>query len=436
MAQNTIIELQVINHILKTKDLKPFQMDGIRPSSFSNKIYSEIAEFIYDHEDKYAIVPDVETVVAKFGQDFMTLDVTESQAYLLDKMRQHVAFNRFKEEFAEISPIIKDGDLENALPRLKASAESVLQMFNKSGIGTDITQDISRIEEYEQRLSGNGDKTYSLGIKALDDSFGGLLNDDIVLVFARLGHGKSYMMTYLAHALHLQGLSVLFYSGEMSATQVGYRYDSIDSHFSNKALLFGKALGEGKSFVQYQRYLESLRGTKPFKVITPADLGGRVMNMNDIHRFVEEMRPDVIFIDQLSLMEDVRSNKNATLRERYGNIMADFRVLAETKRIPIFVAAQANRQSATKDEEGDYTIPEMHHIAESDAVGHHCTRAIGFCTNKLDDDTKSMMRVAVQKNRHGGHAEFKVEVDFEHGIFEEVKQRPLRSDDVKGTGQF
>jgi replicative DNA helicase len=241
-------------------------------------------------------------------------------------------------------------------------------------------------------------------------------------------------MTYYAHALHQQGLKVLFYSGEMEANQVGYRYDSIDSQFSNRSLLFGRPLGADKSYAQYKMYLDKLSHTPNyFKVITPADLGGRFINMNDIHSLVEEYAPDVIFIDQLALVDDVRSTKVTQDRVKYGNIMADLRVLSSTKRIPIVVAAQANRMSATKDEEGEFTIPE---ISESDAIGHHCTRAIAFCTNKVDDGEKQIMKVAVRKNRHGGQVEFKLTVDFEHGIFDELKQKPLRSDIPEGAGKF
>lgn len=437
MAQNSIIELQVINYVIKTKDLSLLKNENITPEQFSDT-YKDLIKYIYTHEDKYKVVPDETTMLSQFGSDYTALTVQESPKYLVDKLKQFLAYVKFGRDFAIAKKQIEEGSMDVALPFLKTSAEEALKIFSgASSVGTDIMTDTTRIDEYEKRISGDSEKPYSLGMDSLDETFGGLLRDDVFLLFARLAHGKSYLMTYFAHALHQQGLKVMFYSGEMEASQVGYRYDSIDAHFSNKALLFGRPLSDGKSYAQYKSYIETLANKDNyFKVITPADLGGRFINMNDINKFVEDNTPDVIFIDQLSLVEDIRSTKVTQDRVKYGNIMADLRVLANTKRIPIVVAAQANRMSATKDEDGEFSIPEMAHISESDAIGHHCTRAIAFCTNKVDDSEKRLMKVAVRKNRHGGQIEFKLDTDFEHGIFEELKQKPLRSDIPEGAGRF
>lgn len=428
MAQNSIIELQVINYAIKHKDLDFLRKENISAGQFSD-VYRSFIDYIFKHYDKYGVVPDEATMLSTFGEDYTVIDVQESPKYLVDKLKSFLAFVKFSRDFAVARQQIEEGNMESALPFLKQSADEALSIFGTSGVGVDIVTDTSRVDEYEKRLSGDGEKTYSLGIPSLDEAFGGLLRDDLMLLFARLGHGKSYMMTYIAHALHQQGLNVLFYSGEMEANQVGYRYDSIDSGFSNKALLFGKPLQNGKSYPQYKAYVGSLGNRQNyFKVVVPADFGGRFINMNDIHKLVDDLKPDVIFIDQLSLVEDVRSTKVTQDRVKYGNIMADLRVLSNTKRIPIIVAAQANRVSATKNEEGEFDVPEMAHIAESDAIGHHATRAIAFCTNRVDETEKRVMKVAVRKNRHGGHTEFKMDVDFEHGVFEELRQKRLRDD--------
>ena len=436
MAQNSIIELQVINYVLKNKSLSLLKDENISPNQFSD-VYRDIIEYIYTHEKKYGVVPDETTIVASFN-DYTPLEVNESPKYLVDKLKSFLAYVQFGKEFVLIKKEMDDGNTDYALSLLKKSSDDALKIFTgRVGLGVDITKDVSRVDEYEKRLSGDGEEMYSLGLESLDNAFGGILKDDIMLVFARLAHGKSYLLTYFAHALHKQGLNVLFYSGEMEATQVGYRYDSINANFSNKSLLFGKQLDEGRTTESYRRYLETLKDCDNyFKVVTPADLGGRFLNMNDVHKMVEDLKPDVIFVDQLSLMEDIRSTKVTQDRIKYGNIMADLRVLANTKRIPIIIAAQANRMSATKDEDGEFSIPEMSHISESDAIGHHCTRAVAFCTNKVDESSSQMMKIAIRKNRHGGADEFKVTVDFEHGRFTELKQKPLRADSFEGTGAF
>lgn len=436
MAQNSIIELQVVNYAVKNKDIDWLRKANISPTQFSDENQALI-QYVFDHTEKYKVVPDETTMVGKFGDDYPVISVTESPAYLMDKLKSFLSYVEFGKAFQVARKQIEEGNMESALPFLKDSIEKTMKIYSTNGVGTDIISNIDRLQEYETRLT-NGEETLSLGIDALDEAFGGLLLDDLFLIFARLGHGKSYLMTYFAHVLHKQGRKILFYSGEMDASQVGYRYDSIDSGFSNKDLLFGRPLKGTKNVALYETYLKNLAKNEVFfKVITPSDLGGRFINMNDLRNMAEEYKPDVIFVDQLSLVDDIKSTKATLKREKYDNIMADLRVLAQTKRIPIFVAAQANRQSATKDDEGDFTVPEMEHIAESDAVGHHCTRAIGFCTNKEEDSNLKKMKIAIKKNRHGGESDFKLEVDFEHGRFEELKNKPLRSETVPvASGKF
>lgn len=433
MAQNSIIELQVINWVVKNKDLSLLTNANINPSQFSD-VYSGMIHFIFNHYKKYNVIPDEATLLSEFGQDYTVIDVQESPKYLIDKLKKFLAFVQFGKDFAKARKDIEEGNMEIALPFIKQTAEDALKIFGDSGVGTDITQDHSRLDEYKKRLEGEGDTMYSLGFEALDDIFGGLLPDDIMLVVARLGHGKSYVLTYFAHMLHKQGRKVLFYSGEMGASQVGYRFDSIAGHFSNKALLFGKKMASATYYEEYVKSLALLDNY--FKVITPADLGGRYLNMNDINKFVEELKPDVIFIDQLSLMMDVRSNNNTPERTKYSNITKDLRVVASTHRIPIVIAVQANRTSATKDEDGEAQIPEMHQIAESDSIGQDATRAIAFVTTQIDDTDQRLMKVAVRKNRHGKFGDFKIRVDFEHGKFDEVKSMPLRAGIPSEAGKF
>lgn len=434
MAQNSIIELQVINHIVQSKDLSFLKEENISPNQFS-KTYRDIITFIYDHEREYGNVPDEGTLLSKFGEDYTVLEVKESKRYLTSKLKDFLAYVKLAEDFNEIKPLLESGDVQDALAQLRQKVDDTMKTFSPKSGATDIVHDLSRLQEYEDRISGKiEEKNYSLGFDGFDTSLGGLLSDDIVLVFARTSHGKSYLLTYIAHALYTQGLNILMYSGEMKSKDVGYRFDSINAHFSNKALMFGKHFDENKSFAQYKTYMENLK-TSPnrFEIVTPLDLGGRMLNINDLEVLMERNKPDVLIIDQLSLMHDIRSNKNTQERTRYSNIMADLRLLSSTYNVPILIAAQANRKASERDEDGEFEIPEISHIAEADAIAHHCSRAIGFCTNKTDNQNMKLMKIGIRKNRFSGDEEFKVEVDFAHGYFNELKHKSL-TDESGGSG--
>lgn len=434
MAQNSIIELQVINHVVQSKDLSFLKEENITPDQFS-KTYRDIITFIYDHDREYGNVPDEGTLLSKFGEDYTVLEVNESKRYLVSKLKDFLAYVKLAEDFNEIKPLLESGDVQDALAQLRQKVDDTMKTFSPKSEATDIIHDISRLQDYEDKISGKIDeKNYSLGFEGFDNTLGGLLSDDIVLVFARTSHGKSYLLTYMAHALYTQGLNILMYSGEMKSKDVGYRFDSINAHFSNKSLMFGKQFEGTKSFAQYKTYMENLKNSSNrFDIVTPLDLGGRMLNINDLEVMMEKNKPDVLIIDQLSLMHDIRSNKNTQERTRYSNIMADLRLLSSTYNVPILIAAQANRKASERDEDGEFEIPEVSHVAESDAISHHCTRAIGFCTNKTEDKNIKLMKIGIRKNRFSGDEEFKVEVDFAHGHFKELRHKAL-TDESGGSG--
>lgn len=425
---NSIIELQVLNYIIQDKSLDILTKNNISYEQFSDN-HKQMAEFIYNHNDKYGAVPDKETMVSNFPEDFTVIEVTESTTYLSSKLRDYLMYYHFGKQFPQVKELFEKGLVSEALSNMMKLSNNIIGTFSATGIGSDIMDALSRYEMFEQRINGEGEKPIPLGLGIdMEDALGGVLRDDVFLLMARTSHGKSFLMTYLAHNLHQQGLRVLYYSGEMEPEQVGYRYDSIHEGFSSKALLFGKGeLGRNKSPLDYKKYTQNLSTNDvPFIVVHPRDLGGRFININDINKLVDDHKPDVIFVDQLSLVEDIRSNKNTQERIKYGNIMADLRLISNNERIPIFVAVQANRQGAQKNDDEEFIVPELSHIAESDAVSHHSTRVLSFATNE------GKMKIAIRKNRHGILKQLTYLVDFGYGTLTPLVAQPIKTEMPEG----
>ena len=60
----------------------------------------------------------------------------------------------------------------------------------------------------------------------------------MVVLFARIGQGKSWILNkMLAHSWQI-GYNVGLISPEMSAVKIGYRFDTLVNHFSNKNLVW------------------------------------------------------------------------------------------------------------------------------------------------------------------------------------------------------
>lgn len=422
---NTLIELQIIAHIIQNQDIEILKENGINPSDFTGA-YQKQVEFILDHYKEYDVTPDYITMIRNFPDDFEQLHITEARGYLEQQLLHHVKYNRTAATIASVKDQLVSSnpdEFNHAIKQLIGGLDSIGEGLGNRDLGTDIIKDTSRLELYEKRASGEIAPPAIFGLDTLDEALQGILPDDLITVFARSSHGKSWVMAMLAKLLWMQGLNVLFYSGEMETVQVAYRFDTMVSGLSNNALMFGKPIfnqqNEPTTVEAYEEHLNTISQKENFfRIVTPReDFNGKSPTVGDIENLINQLKPDVVFLDQLSLMSD--QEKARSEKERYANIMRDTRRLSESKAIPIFIAAQANREATERDEEGAYKIPEPHHIANADDVLHYSTRVIGIALNKVEDSTTHVMKLGVKKNRHAALIDFDMLIDFDKGIFEE-----------------
>lgn len=190
-----------------------------------------------------------------------------------------------------------------------------------------------------------------------------LLEDGIVT------HNSWILMKFLAEAWK-QGKRVGLYSGEMNHIKLGYRFDALFNHFSNRALV------QGFQTDGYEEYIKNLTGIpNPFIIITQKEFGGRP-TVQKIKKFVEENNLEIVGIDQFSLMEDGRASFRDPTRLRLAHIAEDLFLLSSEYRIPVLGLAQANRESTKKESEMD--APGLENIKESDDIAHNSSKCIGM----------------------------------------------------------
>lgn len=421
---DTLIELQVISYIIQSKDIEMLTGNGITPHDFTG-VYEEQVSYIFDHHKMYGTTPDHITMIRQFPDDYEQMVIEESPLYLEEQLVRHIKYKKSAEVINKNRNLLLSNDPDDVNQALKELSDKLGDIGTSLGtrnLGVDISKDTSRYDLYEKRLAGDYDKMYETGIKALDDILQGILSDDLITIYARSSHGKSFVMNLLAVALYKQGLNVLFYSGEMESTQVAYRFDSIMSGLSNNSLMFGKPLydrdGKRVEADKYQEYLGDLKERDNyFRVVTPREaFNGKTPTVAAIEELTKSLKPDVVFIDQLSLMGD--ASKARTTREQYANIVRDLRLFAENHEVPTFLAAQANREATEKADDGSNKIPEPHHLAHSDDILHYSTRIIGIALNRSEGSTTHIMSFGVRKNRHADLADFDMLVDFDKGVFE------------------
>jgi replicative DNA helicase len=302
----------------------------------------------------------------------------------------------------DTAKVVKEDSIK-AIQYLKEEIEklekSVPVSRNKDGYDI-ISNAGDRLTEYKKRCEVKGLIGIPTGIPKLDEITNGWLwGEDLVVLTGRTNVGKTWIGEYFATMAWNMGYKILMYSGEMSTAMVGFRFDTLNKHFSNMGLLNGSGtLGkkpdtDGAKYLQedYEKYITQLQQKSGFIVVTPDDFEGRKPNVDEIKSLAIKHGADMIVIDQLSLMSDKR--RADIPRIAYNNISEDLFLMSKELKKPVLLMAQANREAVKNRKKGE--SPELHDLAESDGVGQNATRVLSL---SVIDGT---LKISVKKNRYG-----------------------------------
>lgn len=191
-----------------------------------------------------------------------------------------------------------------------------------------------------------------------------LYNSDCVIVIAaRPGIGKTNTACKIAAQYAKTGKKVLYYSGEMPCEMIAYR-------------------------------LHDIYGCDNVELNNVACID-TVVDVSQISCAAETVNPDLIIIDQISLLNPPREfyGDMANTMSATENIKA-LVALQRKLKIPVVVLSQINRKS--DDKKG----LDLDRIALSDAIGQFATVVIGV--EKLDNSTYDFAyKYTVLKSRYG-----------------------------------
>lgn len=404
-------QLQVINKILNTKDYSIIQKNNLNENYFFN--YKAEFNFIKNHYKQYGQVPDKLTFLNVFN-DFDITEVNEPDSYLVEQLIKDHNSSFIANKFNKMKSYLEAGNVEAACKLYEESAISLPS--STIVVCTDILSDTSRYDRYLDRLQ-NKDKYYiSTGFAELDDAIGGIdRENELMVLAARTGVGKSWMLLTTAVAASKQGLTVGIYSGEMSVDKVGYRIDTLLGHINNKAITRGSDYDPSVK-LKYKHYIENLHEQRygPIKVLTPADINGPA-TVAALDAFVEREKIDILLVDQYSLLED--TSKSKVMHERVANISKELKNLQVLRKIPIIAVSQMNR---TKNEDGEQDTTQ---IGLSDRIGQDATsiimlsREVTYSDKEKKQIQDDRLVLNIVKSRDGGNGKLTYSADFNNGIF-------------------
>lgn len=384
-----MIQLQIISKILETGSLDILTDNNITPDYFVG--YELEVQFLLEHLTEFGNVPDKATFLSKFT-DFELVEVNESDKYLVDTIREEFLYYKSIPVLQKAADLLKSDSIaacEYMVHGLK-ELENIQNGYDTKGIDI-ISQAQDRYEQYQDKKQNQDNWFFTTGFEELDDIIHGLRRgEELCVIFARINNGKSWTIEKICTHIWQLGFNVGYVSPEMSASSVGYRFDTLNSNFSNKALMWGKELEDENKYTEYIENLKT-RDNK-FIVATPKDFDSKI-TVSKLRTFVTRNELDVLAVDGIKYLTDERYVRGDNLTKSLTNISEDLMQLSIDLNIPVIVVVQANRGGVIdKEQEG---TPDLEHIRDSDGIGANASLALAV---RVKDN---ILELGIKKQRFG-----------------------------------
>jgi replicative DNA helicase len=375
---------QIINKVLATQDASIIKDNFLDVEYFIG--YEEEYSYIMEHLEQYHNVPDKATFFAKFDT-LEPIDVTESDRYLVDTIREEHLYWKSVPIIQKSAELLQTdaneaarymlSQMQNLKPDYSISAKDIIKSAPE------------RLATFESKADGTHPWYFSTGFEELDSVIHGWARgEELVVIFARTGQGKSWVLAKsLSHIWNL-GFRVGYVSPEMSPIKLGYRVDTLLGGFSNKALVWGDP-GD-LSVDDYRNHINTLSQKDGFFVAQPSDFNKKI-TVSKLKAFCCKNKLDVLGVDGISYMTDERAQRGDNKTTMLTNISEDLMALSIELEIPILVVVQSNREGVRQDE----GTPDLENIRDSDGIAQNATKVLAL------RQAGGSLEIGIKKHRDG-----------------------------------
>ena len=240
----------------------------------------------------------------------------------------------------------------------------------------------------ERARSGGGMAGLPTGFRDFDAITGGLEPGQLVIVAARPSVGKSLFACNVADAVARAGMSVVFFTLEMSRREIGLRLLSARSGVSAHAMRTGvsedgnwKAMSDQQANAGKQRLYVDDRGA-----IGVGYVRAKARRIQRQHGL------DLVIIDYLGLMTGEGHNRT----QEIGSLSRGLKALAKELRVPVVALAQLNRGVENRQDKR----PLMSDLRDSGEVEQDAD-VIAMLHRDPAPEFSGLTELLVRKNRNG-----------------------------------
>lgn len=399
-------EKRLLSKAIRERDINPILERGITETWFQPE-EAQVFRFLLEHKQKYSEVPTGVTVKDNFP-DYRLLDVQDSMEYLLDQMvawhRRQAAIKTIQEA---VDAIDNSNDHEQAINILSGGLAKIADEGVNANQDLDLTSNaLERFDEYlELKSRPGGLLGVPTGFATIDKATAGLQPGQLVTIIAPPKTGKSVLAMQVAVNAHEHGHTPIFQSFEMNNREQRDRHDAMRAHISHTRLVRGQLNPDEET--RYRKTLKRLDGM-PNKLLLTDSISG--MTVSALSAKIENVRPDMVFVDGVYLMTDEVTGE-ANTPQALTNITRNLKRAAQRLQVPIVISTQVLLWKMRKKQ------------VSADSIGYSSSffqdSDVILGLQRTEDDDPDIRILKIVASRNCGPAEVELLWDWEKGEFKE-----------------
>lgn len=396
------------NHLNRVKDEMFLEKRG--PSDTITE--RTMLAFIREHVMKYRTLPSP-SVLKTSGFDYV--DTDQPPEYYQQQLIKRSVYNTWRTFMNDMKPLVETNfDLDKAFETItqfstNVSRLSIADKYKSLGeLGKELQTQI------ENRKNGTPEIFIPFGWPTIDKLTGGVTGGDLVYIVARPGVGKSQLLSYSAYNAYEKGFSPLVLTMEMTDVQLARRIFGVAGKFNHDSIR--KDIPDSEVEARLNGAIQLIEKNKTqFNVIC-----GQVrQTVESVASLIDELKPDVVYIDAAYLLN--LKNSNAKAWEKIAVVGEKLKEIAISRNVPIIMTVQFNRQATQgKDAHGKKGSFNLETIAGSDAISQLGSVIIAVQPGQEPyEENRRVLEII--KNREGGVAEIEINYVFDPPNFTEVE---------------
>ena len=318
----------------------------------------------------------------------------ENAEYYFQTVKEYAAKRTFERAANEIISKVRNSTGKTAA-EIKADILQLVDVpvFEQKKNSFEFKQILNNtLMSIDEEYHNKQDNRYMTGFHDLDKLTAGLHPEEMTIIAARPGVGKTTMAINMIVNLAHKGIKCLLVSREMSGRQLMKRfianYTPIDGH----KLRLAKYLTD-EDFAKIENATYEM-------MEWPVYINDEIATIQEIRAYARELKVkdelEVLFVDYLQLCRS--SNRHETRRQEIEEISRGFKEISMELGIPVVVLSQLSRDSARAHRE-----PELHDLRESGSLEQDADNVIFLHIPKDTGTTQDIydIQAILAKQRNG-----------------------------------